>query len=291
MATAVVCEDDAVMRRTLTGICEQLGIHVVAEVDSGADAVELTRRFGVDILLLDLALGDGISGQTTLAALQDISPYPNVVVFTAYAPNPDELKRLGASEVVEKPHLDKLITVLERLADGSSVARSLPTAPGHERRRPLRSAVAPPPNLWRSPAGISSSADLAHSLAATVPGDAVVVVALTGLDLIDAAIGPLLAADNRLAVARSLRETLRAQDVVHDLEELDGLAAVLRGGEPSAAAAAVTRMLTLVSTTAMHGHLVGAHAAVTELGGKDALARAIAAVQAAPPGSRLLITA
>jgi len=290
MATAVVCEDDAGLRRTLSAICEQVGLHVVAEVDSGADAAELTRRFGVDVLLLDLNLGEGISGQTTLSSLQDISPYPTVVVFTAYASNPEELKRLGAYEVVEKPHLERLIAVLKPLADGSAPAREAPHAPGDERRRPKRSPTSLPA-LWRSPAGISSSDDLVHSLEATVPGDAILVVALRGLELIDAAIGPLLAADNRLAVARHLRETLRAQDVVHDVKDLDGFAVVLRGGEATAAAAVWTRLLALASATGMHGHLMGAHATITELGGNDALARAVAAVQAAPPDVRLLITA
>lgn len=288
MATAVVCEDDAVLRRTLTAICEQIGLHVVAEVDDGADAVELTRRFGVDVLILDLSLGDGITGQTTLASLQDISPYPVVVVFTAYAPNPEELKRLGAYEVVEKPHLDQLITVLESVADGS--AERAAHAPGDERRRPRRS-VNPLPDLWRSPAGVSSSADLVHSLNATAPGDAILVIIVAGLELVDATIGPLLAADNRLAVARTLRETLRAQDVVHDLKDVDGFAVILRGGEPTAAAAVWTRLLERVSTTGMHGHLVGAHAAITDAGANEVLARAVAAVQSAPPDSRLLISA
>ncbi len=289
MPTAVVCEDDAVLRRTLTAICEQIGFRVVAEVDSGADAVELTRRFGVDLLLLDLGLPDGISGQETLGALQDLSPYPSVVVFTAYAPNPEEILRLGAQEVVEKPNLDQLIVVLERMVNQPDLHRTARHEPGDERRREFR-PVGPPPELWRSPSGVSSDADLVHTLAATEPGDTVIVIAVGGLELVDAAIGPMLAADNRLAVARALRQTLRVQDVVHDLEKFDGFVAVLRGGDHTAAAAVWARLLERTSIDGMHGHLSGAYASVTELGGRDALVRAVAAVQASPQ-SQLLITA
>lgn len=289
MATAVVCEDDPVLRRTVSSICEQVGLHVVAEVDGGADAVELTRRFGVDVLVLDLALGEGISGQETLQALRGMERFPNVIVFTAYAGDVEELLRLGARAVVEKPHLDRLIVALEAL----SVQRlEAPPgdAPGDERRRRTRSAM-PPPNLWRSPSGISSEADLALTLDATAEGDAIIVVRVAGLELVTADAGQMLADDVRLAVARALRATLRTQDVVHQSEAANGFVAVLRGGDTHAPAAVWTRLLEDLDSGDLPGYVVGAYATIGAMGPRDALARAIAASRATSTDARLLISA
>lgn len=289
MATAVVCEDDPVLRRTVSSICEQVGLHVVAEVDGGADAVELTRRFGVDVLVLDLALGEGISGQETLQALRGMDPFPNVIVFTAYAGDAEELLRLGARAVVEKPHLNRLIVALEAL----SVQRPEATpghAPGNERRRRTRPAM-PPSNLWRSPSGVSSEADLALTLDATAEGDAIIVVRVGGLDLVAADAGQMLADDVRLTVARALRSTLRAQDVVHQSKAAHGFVAVLRGGDNHAPAAVWTRLLEGLDRGDLPGYVVGAYATIGAMGPRDALAKAIAASLATSPDARLLISA
>lgn len=289
MATAVVCEDDPVLRRTVSSICEQVGLHVVAEVDDGADAVELTRRFGVDVLVLDLALGEGISGKETLQALRGMDSFPNVVVFTAYAGDAEELLRLGARAVVEKPHLDRLIAVLDQLS-GQPVTDQTAHVPGDERRRRIRSA-APPPELWRSPSGISSEPDLAQTLGSTAAGDAIIVVRVAGLDLVEQDAGQMLADDVRLAVARALRSTLRAQDAVHRSDAGNGFVAVLRGGDGRAPAAVWARLLEDLDQVAMPGYPVGAYATIDDMGPRDALARALAAVRTASTDPRLLISA
>jgi len=289
MATAVVCEDDPLLRRTVSAICEQVGIHVVAEVDDGADAVELTRRFGVDVLVLDLALGEGISGKETLRSLHGLEPFPNVVVFTAYAGDADELIRLGARSVVEKPHLDRLITVLEQLVEEPLTDRPA-HVPGEERRRGGRRA-APPPELWRSPSGISSEADLPRTLDATERGDAIVAVQVAGLEHTALEVGRLLADDLRLAIARVLRSTLRAQDVVHRSDVANGFVAVLRGGDANAPSAVWTRLMEELERAGLPRQLVGACATVDAMGPRDALARALAALDAASSPTQMLMGA
>lgn len=290
MATAVVCEDDPVLRRTVSAICEQVGLHVVAEVDGGADAVELTRRFGVDVLVLDLALGEGMSGKETLQALRGMDPFPSVIVFTAYAGDAEELLRLGARAVVEKPHLERLISVLEPLAAQPGPAPQAVHVPGDERRRRTRSAM-PPPTLWRSPSGISSEPDLAQTFGATAAGDAIIVVRVAGLDLVEADAGRMLADDVRLAVARTLRAALRTQDVVHQSDAASGFVAVLRGGDGQAPAAVWARLLKDLDQAGLPGHPVGACATIDVMGPRDALARAVAAVQTSSTEGRLLVSA
>ena len=70
MATVVVCDDDAAVRGAVSAICDDIGLEVVAETDSGADAAELVHRFSVDLLILDLSLSDG-SGERTLRSLAE----------------------------------------------------------------------------------------------------------------------------------------------------------------------------------------------------------------------------
>lgn len=130
MATAVVCDDDSIVRAAISVVCAEAGLEVVAETDRSVDAAEMVRRFGVDVLILELSLGDG-SGEHLLAELQAEGTTTTVIVFTAFGNDPTKLLRLGAREVVEKPDFELLGAVLAGLG---------------------------------SPAGVSSHHDLAHSM-------------------------------------------------------------------------------------------------------------------------------
>lgn len=284
MVSVVVCDDDALLRQNVTDLCEEAGLTVVAETDRGHDALELVRRFAVDVLLLDLALPDG-SGEITLAALREVDPHPIVIVLTAYAEDPDRLVRLGAREVIEKPDFSRLQAVLGHLA-AIRLPTPEPSAMG-ERRRTSR-WVAAPPQVWRSPSGISSSHDLTSVLQEAVEGDAVLVLVPQGLDRLERDVGATLATDCRLRAAALLRSTLRIQDVVHDLPEVGGFVAVLRGGDASAAPAAWARLLTLASAQDLPGELTGAHTRVDAQGGAAALARAVATVHTGGSAARIL---
>ncbi len=291
MATVVVCEDDPKLRATLSELCEASGLQVMAETDRGADAVEIVRRFSVDVLLLDLLLVDG-PAEPVLQALQDLDPHPTIIVFTAYAANPQLLARLGAREVIEKPNLVRLGEVLERVAleDRAGGGVEPAAALGDERRRSSR-PVAPPPPLWRSPSGISSARDLPASLRDCADGDTLLVISVRGLEAIAADAGPTLLTDCRLGPARLLRHTLRTQDLLFESPEGDAFVAVLRGGDERAADGAWARLVELVKGADLPGEVIGVRARIDTVGGRDALARALAALHAAGPSSGLLITA
>lgn len=286
MATVVVCDDDPVLRQTVSELCEAAGLTVVAETDHGFDALELVRRFRVDILLLDLALPDG-SGERALEALRDVEEPPIVVVFTAYAEDPDRLLRLGAREVIEKPDFPRLENVLNRLAasEGPSTQAG---SDGLERRRTSRPVDAPP-EQWRSPSGISSSHDLVQTMQRTIAGDAVLLIVTHGLDRLEADVGPMLTADCHLRAAALLRGTLRIQDLVHEVPEVSGFVGVLRGGDESAAEAVWARLLDLVVAAGLPGHLTGVRTRVDDSGGPAALARAVAAIGTAGTDAAVLV--
>lgn len=287
MPTAVVCDSDSVLRSSVSSLCESAGLQVVAETDRGGDALELVRRFGVDVVVLDLSLGDG-SGERWLEALRGDPVPPSVVVFTAYAHDAPRLVRLGARAVVEKPDLEGLARVLQqvRVEEAASVG---PTAT--EDRRSQSRPVDPLPSLWTSPSGICTAGDLARSLDATIEGDAVLAVAVLGTEHLAATVGDTLAADCWLTPGRLLRETLRAQDVVHDAPLVHGVVAILRGGDARAGDAVWDRLCEGARSVTLPGPLGGAHARIEHLGPDDAVARAVGALLSMDPASASLARA
>lgn len=279
MATVVVCDDDMVVRAAISSVCAHAGLEVVAETDSGADAAEMVRRFGVDVLVLDLSLSDG-SGEQTLAILDAERSHVAVIVFTAYASDPGRLIRLGAREVVEKPDFERLSDVL------ASLGTSVDQAEGQtDDRRIASREVETAPKMWRSPAGVSSHRDLAHSLLKLEIGDSVLGVTVVGLDVLETDVGPLLAADCRLAVAGILGDELRVQDLLHEAPEVDGFVALLRGGDARSTGAVWSRLTAAVSKADLPGEIKGAGSRVDTIGAKDAVARAVGALQTASVGS------
>ena len=272
MATAVVCDDDEGLRAVISALCEEQGIEVVAETDSAGDAAELVRRFDIDLLVLDLSLKES-SGTATLHHLYDAGLHPTIVVFSAYANDAASLRALGATEVVEKPDLERLAEVLAEIVGGARGA-----APTDDRRTASR-AVHDPPTLWRSPSGVSATQDLTHSTQTLEVGDAVLGVALVGLDALEGDVGPVLIADCRLAVGRDLRTTLRVQDLLHEAPDHAGFIALLRGGDARSADAVWARLTRSVRSAELPGQLRGVGARVDALGAADAVARVAGALQ------------
>ena len=86
LATVVVCDDDKVVRAAVSSACADAGLEVVAETDSGSDAAEMVRRFGVDVLVIDVALSDGSGEHTLVDARRGDGCTAAVIVFTALRP-------------------------------------------------------------------------------------------------------------------------------------------------------------------------------------------------------------
>ena len=285
MPTAVVCDDDAILRSAVSELCEAAGLRVVAETDSGSDAVMLVDRFDVDVLILDLSLAEG-SGERVLEHLREEELQPTVVVFTAYVADPHHLIALGVHEVIEKPDLERLEAVLTRL--GTSLADE-GHLHGSERRVATRDAE-PVRSGWRSPSGVAPTQELSQSLLTVQPGDAVLVTRLLGLDSLETDVGPLLVRDCHLAVARLLHAELRVQDLLHEARDLEGFVAILRGGDARAAESVWNRLLAAFRRDGLPGELHAANARVDERGGQAAVLRCEDALGAAVIGGPTLVS-
>lgn len=104
MIRVAVADDHPIVR---TGVCAILssdrGLQVVGEAEDGQQAVEMVRRGGIDVLVLDLAM-PGRAGLSLLRQVLDEAPDLRIVVFSAYDPvsHKDRAIALGASAYLAK---------------------------------------------------------------------------------------------------------------------------------------------------------------------------------------------
>jgi chemotaxis response regulator CheB len=238
----VICDDDAGLRRVIEGLPALDDHEVVAETDHAAEAVDLVTRFHADLLLLDLSLGAG-GGIDALDELRARDVPCAVVVFTSFAGERDAVLAAGASAVVEKPDFAGLEREIQHAALLVAQPATAATGPRRDRRRgpsdprPDMAAAGEP-----SPSGLEPRATFKAALGSSIAGDEVMVIADEDLDEVGAdGARALFAADHRLAVARLLRETLRAQDRL-SVDEDANFVVLLLGGRPEAAERVFTRL-------------------------------------------------
>lgn len=100
----LVVEDNALTRYTIKALLDKLGHEVVAEAETGAQAVEFFSALKPDVVFLDLIL-PGKSGVEVLEDLRAVDPAARVVVITAV--DQDELDRnlsnKGVKAILRKP--------------------------------------------------------------------------------------------------------------------------------------------------------------------------------------------
>jgi len=99
-----VADDHPIVRAGVCGILSaDPGIRLVGEAEHGQQAVELVRKGGIDVLVLDLAM-PGRAGLSLLRQIRDESPELRIVVFSAYDPvsHRDRSIALGASAYLAK---------------------------------------------------------------------------------------------------------------------------------------------------------------------------------------------
>jgi CheY-like chemotaxis protein len=101
--TVLICEDDPALREFLRVALD--ADFQVAETGDGLEAVEMTRRFRPDVVLLDVML----PGQSGLDALRQIRADPElkdtrVIVMTAFSDvQRSDAEAAGADRFLSKP--------------------------------------------------------------------------------------------------------------------------------------------------------------------------------------------
>lgn len=100
----MLVDDHIVLRMGLaTATSDQPDMEIVADVDNGADAIEVNRLKRPDVIILDLRM-HGMSGVDTIKGLRAENPDTRVLVFSNYVRGEEVFQALkaGASGFVSK---------------------------------------------------------------------------------------------------------------------------------------------------------------------------------------------
>lgn len=204
--SAVVCDDDPLLRCVLTRVIGPIGWEVTAEAESPADALDVIDSVRADVVVLDLALRGG-RGEELLHDIVVRHPDTRVVVFSANVQDPDALLAAGAVAVVEKPDFPALEAILGDLAAGGALR--------HELRRPVgRPVPALDPPAALSLGGLEPWLSFRHAASGLVSGDAVLAMDLVPSLHDEASWDHVLRTDHRLALARTASSVRRTEDRV-----------------------------------------------------------------------------
>jgi CheY-like chemotaxis protein len=194
----LIGDDDPLMRNVIRSVAKAAGHEVVAETENPDTATELIARYAPDIVVVDLPRPGG--GEAVLRYAASMPTPCRVVVFSTSVADADALLAAGAAAVVEKPQFDQLESTLAIWATR-----------GRERRRApiLRDAAHA---VVRSPSGLEEGRDFYSAVAASVPGDAVLVLQLEDHAALADGWGDVIASDWVLHLARLARVAIRNED-------------------------------------------------------------------------------
>jgi CheY-like chemotaxis protein len=205
--SAVVCDDDPLLRCVLTRVIGPIGYEVCAEAESPTEAMQVIEQLSADVVVLDLALRDG-RGEELLHVLAEQRPDTKVVVFSAGIDDQhDHLLAAGAAAVIEKPDFPALEVVLGDLAHGGPLRQDL--------RRPIARpvpALEPPTTLSLS--GLEPWSSFRSAARSLLSGDAVLALDIVPARSDEASWDHVLRTDHRVALARTASSVRRGQDRV-----------------------------------------------------------------------------
>jgi DNA-binding NarL/FixJ family response regulator len=84
LITVMIVDDHEMVRRGAAGYLEaQEDVHVIAEAESGEDALELAFEHVPDVVLMDLVM-PGMDGVEATRKLKDLSPRTQIIILTSY---------------------------------------------------------------------------------------------------------------------------------------------------------------------------------------------------------------
>ncbi len=85
MASVIIVDDDQFVLTTLKHALTGMSIEVQGVTSTASGAIDLIKRFEVDVAILDLDLGLGASGIDVAYALREIQPTIGIVLLTSFS--------------------------------------------------------------------------------------------------------------------------------------------------------------------------------------------------------------
>lgn len=133
----LLCDDHAVVRAGLRALLSSAdGIEVVGEAGSGEEALAVAAHSHLDVVLMDLQLGDGMDGVTATRQLLSEAgeapetPRPRVLVLTMFDTDADITRAIeaGATGYLLKAERPEELFAAIRTAASAGTALSAPVA-------------------------------------------------------------------------------------------------------------------------------------------------------------------
>jgi CheY-like chemotaxis protein len=111
----LVVDDEPHLREIACEIIKNLGYTVTA-VTNGEEALAHMAESPIDLVLLDMILGDGIGGLETYKKMIEINPTQKAVIVSGYSTSADVRKtlELGACSITKKPYTIKELSIAIR---------------------------------------------------------------------------------------------------------------------------------------------------------------------------------
>lgn len=110
----LIIDDETPIQESLSGILEDEGFDTVC-ASSAEDGIKLLHEENIDLLLLDIWLGDNMDGMTALGKIKDSFPHTPVVMISGHGTIETAVQatRKGAFDFIEKPlSYDKIILAI-----------------------------------------------------------------------------------------------------------------------------------------------------------------------------------
>lgn len=102
----LLVEDEAIIGLALAAELEDAGYQVADIIHTGEEALEFLKKRAVDVVILDVMLGDGIDGLETLQEIRKIcSPPPYIFIISGNsdAATVQKIKKMGVDGFFVKP--------------------------------------------------------------------------------------------------------------------------------------------------------------------------------------------
>jgi len=84
LASVLLVEDDVFTRSTLSAALVGANFEVKAQVGKASDAIDVVKRFSIDVAIIDLDLGAGATGIDIAIALREHNPIIGIIILTSY---------------------------------------------------------------------------------------------------------------------------------------------------------------------------------------------------------------
>ena len=122
--TAIIADDEHLSRALMRKLLREEEVEVLAEAESGAEALRLCDELKPDLLFCDIRMPD-LNGLETAAALTQLECPPVLIFVTGFSEHAAEAFEKAAFDYILKPvHAERLRVTLERTR--KSLATRLP---------------------------------------------------------------------------------------------------------------------------------------------------------------------